>query len=155
MLLLLNEVLPTIMTSSRKLTVQYLEGISDQPPPENSLFWKMWNNSSDFAEKSLNTDYIRGIQNGTLSPQNYGWSVVNDAYYCFRGADDYGKAAKRADDRDLKDYLQKKEKSYREYNEDFVKKWHIKDASSVVPIQVYLLTDTQKLLLTTNFISYR
>ena len=141
------------MTSSRKLTVPFLKSISDQPPPAGSLFWKMWNNCRDFAEKSLNTDYIQGIQKGTLSPLNYGWSMVNDSYYCFRGADDYGEAVKRTTDPDLKDYLQKKEKSFREYNEDFVKKWHIKDASSVVPIQVCLLTHAHKLLLILSFTS--
>ena len=142
------------MTSSRKLTVQFLESISDLRPPPDSLFWKMWDNSKDFAEKSLNTSYIQGIQNGTLSPEKYGWSVVNDSYYCFRGADDYGEAAKRTTDPDLKDYLQKKEKSFKEYNEDFVKKWHIKDTSSVVPIPVCLLTHTQKLSLIFNSLSY-
>lgn len=106
----MNDVLSTTMTSSRKLTVQFLESISDLRPPPYSLFWKMWDNSKDFAEKSLNTSYIQGIQNGTLSPEKYGWSVVNDSYYCFRGADDYGEAAKRTTDPDLKDYLQKKEK---------------------------------------------
>lgn len=69
-------------------------------------------------------------------------------------ADDYGEAAKRTTDPDLKDYLQKKEKSFKEYNEDFVKKWHIKDASRVVPIPVCLLTHTQKLSLIFNSLSY-
>ena len=126
------------MTTSRRLTAAFLDHISDQPPPDNSLFWKLWNKNKDIAEKALNTSYIQGIKNGTLSPENYGSYVVNDAYYCFKGGEDYDKAVKRTDDADLKDYLSKKAESFKKYNQDFVKKWHIKDAASVVPIKVCL-----------------
>ena len=142
------------MTFSRKLTAQCFDGISTEPPPEDSLFWKMWKNSKDIAERSLNTDYIQGIKKGTLSPNSYGYSTVNDAYYCFEGPDNYHKAAQRTDDFALKKYLLALEKSYRDYNEDFVTNWHLKDASSIKPIQVCLMTNCAKVLLISNSVSY-
>lgn len=134
--LLLNDLVATIMTTSRRLTAAFLDHISHQSPPDDSLFWKLWNKNSHIAEKALHTSYIQGIKNGTLSPETYGSYVVNDAYYCFKGADDYDMAAKRDNDPYLKDYLNRKAESFKEYNQEFVKKWHIKDAASVVPIKV-------------------
>lgn len=97
---------------------------------------------------------LQGIKNGTLSPNSYGYSTVNDAYYCFEGPDNYHKAAQRTDDFALKKYLLALEKSYRDYNEDFVTNWHLKDASSIKPIQVCLMTNCAKLLLISNSVSY-
>ena len=100
----------------------------------------MWTHSEAYAIKSLKTSYIQGIKKGKLNPQTYGYSTVNDAYYLFRRADDYGEAAKRATDAKLKDYFLKREKIYNDQKKRFVKKWHIKDASSVPAIQVCLAT---------------
>ena len=134
------------MTFSKKLTAQCFDGISEQPPPADSLFWKMWNNSKTFAEKSVDTDYIKGIKKGTLSPNTYGYSMVNDAYYCFERPDNYHKAALNTNDIKLKQYLLAQEKSYRDYNQDFVKNWHLIDSSSISPIEVCLMMNCSKIL---------
>ncbi|MGB0861480.1 MAG: TenA family transcriptional regulator [Saprospiraceae bacterium] len=105
-------------------------------PAENSLFWKMWNDCKDIAEQALNTEYIQGIKTGTLSPTTFGAFNVNDAYYCFNGAEDYLNVSSRATDPILRGFLKQKHDSYAKYNDTFSQTWHIKDASSVVPTKV-------------------
>ena len=106
----------------------------------------MWNGSLDLARKSVTTAYIEGIKNGTLGPNTYGYSIVNDAYYCFEGPDNYHQAALNSEDNQLRLYLLAQEKSYREYNKDFNKNWHLKDSASILPIEVYLLMNCSKIL---------
>ncbi len=107
--------------------------LSTQPPPQNSLFWAMWNASEEIAQEALGTEFINGIKNGTLDPVTYGGFNVSDAYYCFNGADDYKTAYDKATDSVLKFFLEQKYKSYKAYNKDFPTTWRIKDASGVVP----------------------
>jgi len=110
--------------------------LSTQPPPPDSLFWEMWNASEKIAHEALGTQFIKGIQSGTLDPVEYGGFNVSDAYYCFNGADDYLSAYNRAGDATLKYFLLSKHQSYEKYNKDFPKTWRIKDASGVVPTDV-------------------
>jgi len=116
----------------------WLTRLSSDPPDRNSLFWKLWRANLGTAVKALNTRYIQGIKRGDLDPVTYGSSVVNDAYYCFRGGKDYMIAANRKDydDERLKLYVQDKAKSYQQYNLEFEQTWHLKSASSVTPVKV-------------------
>ena len=107
--------------------------LSDREPPRDSLFQEMWNASRDIAQTALGSDFIQGIKAGTLDPVQYGAFNVNDAYYCFHGADDYLAARKRAQDPALKAFLQKKYLSYQKYNEEFSKTWRIKDGTAILP----------------------
>ena len=110
--------------------------LSTDPPPPDSLFWKMWNACADIAEEALNTDFVQGIKNGTLDPTVYGGFNISDAYYCFNGADDYFSAANRTSDKILKAFLLKKYHSYKNYNDTFPDTWHLKDADGIVPTEV-------------------
>lgn len=106
------------------------------PPPSDSLFWALWNQSTDLAKAACGTEFVQGIGNGTLDPVAYGGFNVNDAYYCFNGADDYATAATRTTDPNLEAYLQAKAQSYEKYNQIFPVVWHVKDAAGVVPFPV-------------------
>jgi len=121
-----------------KLKAKELVELSGKKPVRNSLFWKLWNANLETAKKALNTPYIQGIKRGDLDPRTYGFSVVNDAYYCFHGGRDYMIAAERKDYKDeiLKVYIQEKAKSYQDYNEEFKKMWHLKSAESVTPMKI-------------------
>jgi len=121
-----------------QITNEMLTGqsISTSPPPENSLFWKMWNKSKCTADDALNTDFIQGIKTGTLPPVAYGGFNVSDAYYCFNGADAYLAAEARATDPDLKKLLLHKYNSYQSYNETFPKIWRVRDARGVIPLPI-------------------
>ena len=107
--------------------------LSTDSPPQDSLFWQMWNACTAIANQTLETPFIMGIKNGTLDPVIYGGFNVSDAYYCFHGAEDYLAAESRATDETLKAFLMKKYQSYHTYNETFPTIWHIKDANGIVP----------------------
>lgn len=111
--------------------------LNPAPPPPGSLFWRMRDHSKDIAKQALETEFIQGISAGNLSPDKYGAFNVSDAYYCFHGAPDYLKAANRVDnDHQLKAFLMKKYESYEQYNREFPKTYHVKDASGVVPTPI-------------------
>jgi thiaminase/transcriptional activator TenA len=123
---------------SIRLTAQDLRAnnLSVDPPPPDSLFMRLWNACYNIAEQTLNTDFIKGIHHNSLDPVKYGGSNVCDAYYCFKGANSYLAAASRADDPVLKAFLLKKYQSYEKYNQVFPTIWHIRDAASVVPMEI-------------------
>lgn len=110
-----------------------LKGVTAEPPPEDALFWQMWNNCLDIANDVLNTDYFKGIKQGNLDPNAYGSLMVQDAYYCFKGRDDYSAAATHALDEACKEFLNKKVESYDNYNEYYHQTWHIREAYGVIP----------------------
>lgn len=110
--------------------------LSTDPPPKDSLFWRMWNSCTGIADKALNTKFVQGIKNGTLDPTLYGGFNVSDAYYCYHGAADYKVAVDKAKDPVLKAFLTQKYNSYKKYNDTFPETWHIKSAESVVPSSV-------------------
>lgn len=103
------------------------------PPPPDALFWKMWNDSIEIAEKVLATDYFKGILHNDLDPNAYGSLMVQDAYYCFEGRDDYAIAATHAYDDTLEEVMNAKAASYDEYNLYYHDTWHIKEAYGVIP----------------------
>ena len=104
------------------------------PPPEDSLFWKMWNACTSIAQQALATDFIQGIGKGILDPTKYGAFNVSDGYYCFKGAQYYIDAESRTDNETLKAFLHNKFTSYCQYNDEITNTWHLKDASGIVPI---------------------
>ncbi|MDH3892693.1 MAG: TenA family transcriptional regulator [candidate division Zixibacteria bacterium] len=106
------------------------------PPPQDSLFWKMWNACTQIAADALATGYIQGIKAGNLDPVKYGAFMVSDAYYCFNGAQDYLAAETRTSDPELKAYLLAKYSSYQKYNQTFPDIWHVRDARGVVPLDI-------------------
>lgn len=109
--------------------------LKTSPPPDDSLFFQLWNANQEIAVKALNTDYIQGIKNGTLDPIKYGAFTVSDAYYCYNGAQDYLNAESQASDASLKAFLLQKYNSYLAYNTSFTTTWHLRDASGIVPLQ--------------------
>lgn len=105
----------------------------NEPPPETALFWKMWNQNLEIAQKVLNTDYFKGILNNSLDPNAYGSLMVQDAYYCFEGQDAYAVAATHAFDAECQTFMEKKVQSYKSYNEYYHQTWHVREASGVIP----------------------
>jgi thiaminase (transcriptional activator TenA) len=110
--------------------------LSTDPPPPDSLFWKMWSSCTGIAQEALQTPFIQGIKSGTLDPIRYGGFNVNDAYYCFHGAQDYLASARRAADPTLQMFLNKKHSSYQKYNATFPGIWRIRDCAGIVPFEV-------------------
>jgi len=107
--------------------------LSTDPPPKDSLFWRLWDSSKSFADKSMKTDFLQGLKAGNLDPIKFGAFNVSDAYYCFKGTDCYEMAEKRADNPILKAFINQKVEGYVEYNKRFNETWFIKDANSIMP----------------------
>ncbi|MBV9108948.1 MAG: TenA family transcriptional regulator [Gemmatimonadetes bacterium] len=110
--------------------------LSTDPPPPDALFWTLWNACSQIAQQALETPYIQGIRAGTLDPTHYGAFNVSDAYYCFRGADDYKAVVERTADPRLRAFLKSKYDSYLNYNATFPKQWRVRDPASIVPFDI-------------------
>lgn len=92
--------------------------------------------AKNIMNQVLETDYFKGIKEGNLSPNDYGCLYVEDAYYCFKGADDYFSAAASSSQyAELSEFLILKGESYKEYNTYYNCPWHIREAYSVLPGQ--------------------
>ena len=115
-------------------TGQY--ALSAASPPKDSLFWELWNNCKSIGEEALKTDYIQGMKNGTLDPNIYTRYNISDAYYCYRGPEDYQAAIQRAEDPILKAFLQKKHDSYVKYDASLPDAWRVKSVASIIPSPV-------------------
>ncbi|NEO58885.1 MAG: TenA family transcriptional regulator [Okeania sp. SIO3B5] len=108
--------------------------LNRNPPPPDSLFWKMWYAVGEpIAQKTLTTGFLEGIKNGNLDPNQYGAFSVSDIYYCFHGASDYGIAAKRTTNTVLQDYYLKKQDSYNRYNQSACTTWNLTGPESIAP----------------------
>lgn len=106
-------------------------------PPEDSLFWRMWNSAEYIAKDTLMLPFLQGIRNGTLDPNVYGGYNVADAYYCFKGADAYEVALSHTPGGSpLWDFLNKKYTGYKKYNDTFPDTWHVSSAAAVTPPQI-------------------
>ena len=106
-------------------------------PPQNSLFWTMWNSAARIAEDTLSLPYLQGIKNGTLNPNVYGGYNVANAYYCFKGADAYKTAISQSESGSpLRAFLEKKLHGYQEYNDTFPTTWHVSSAVAVTPPRI-------------------
>lgn len=107
--------------------------VSDDTQIETTLFYKLWTSCMDLAVKVLKTDYFKGIVNGDLDPNCYGQLMVQDAYYCYKGENDYVTGATCAQNDEWNTFYSKKAESYNSYNSTYHNDWHIRDIESVVP----------------------
>ncbi len=137
------------MRSPRRIDFshQALEAIplnDKAPPPADSIAWKLWLACQGIAEEALNTDYIQGIKNGSLDPNNYGQYTLQDAVYCAHGQDDYKAIETRAQAAgysQLGAFAKARFDSYATYDTETFKESHIADASAVAPgdaVQAYI-----------------
>lgn len=111
--------------------------VNKNPPPTDSFSWKLWLGSQDIAQEALKTDYIQGIANGTLDPNDYG----SDAAYCYYAEGDY----KRAEA-----FAKVRHTSYASYRKEAFDSWGLKRATALVPgpaVQGYI--DTERAVATT------
>ncbi|MEM6686207.1 MAG: TenA family transcriptional regulator [Bacteroidota bacterium] len=110
--------------------------LSKTSPPADSLFWKLWNNNKDIGVKALNTKYIQGMNTGTLDPNVYARYNISDAYYCYRGPEDYEAAVKRAKNPILKAFLEMKRDGYIKYDAELPGLWRVKSGNGIIPSEV-------------------
>lgn len=126
------------MYHSRLLSLDTIkeQGLNIDPPPPDSFFFKAFNANIKAAKDTLSTTFIQGIKNGALCPDNFGAMTVLDAYYCYNGAKSLELALSHTDPKgeaDLYTLLKQLYISYSEYNQAFLKVWHIEKSESVIP----------------------
>jgi len=111
---------------------------NDKPPPSDSISWKLWQACQDIAQAALNTDYIQGIANGNLNPNNYGQYTIQDSVYCYNAQNDYLTIEKRANSEnfpELAAFAKARYESYVSYTKETFSNWHIKEPSALSPSQ--------------------
>ncbi len=118
-----------------KLTEELIKKLqlSTDPPPPDSLFWKLWDSNKSIANDVMKTDFVEGLKKGNLDPVKFGAFNVSDAYYCFKQTDCFELAEQKAKNPVLKAFLRQKVDGYVEYNKQFHKTWFLKDASGIIP----------------------
>lgn len=132
-----------MLTRNRGLSRNYfqLRRKAAAPPPKDSFFFRVFNANIEVANNVLNTPYLQTMLAGNLLPDNYGQLTVQDAYYCYRGADTYNTALCMVDksaDPELYTLMSELHQSYREYNEIFFNDWRIRTSESVNPSQNFV-----------------
>lgn len=121
--------------------------VNKNPPPVDSFSWKLWLASQDIAQEALSSDYIQGIGNGTLDPNDYGIYTVHDAAYCTYAEGDYRDAEVRArneGENEIAAFAQVRYESYASYRRQAFDSWGLQHASALVPgpaVQGYIHTE--------------
>lgn len=129
------------MRSPRRVNFAHeaLQSISlndKSPVPEDSISWKLWLACQDIAQQALETQYIQGIKNGDLDPNQYGQYTIQDAVYCYHAQQDYQTLETRSQAEgydSLASFAKARAASYESYNQDTFKAWHIQDPQAVAP----------------------
>ncbi|OWF39042.1 uncharacterized protein LOC110465552 [Mizuhopecten yessoensis] len=91
----------------------------------------LWEQTESTRQKALATYFVQGVGKGNLNPTAFGGFMVQDSVYCYKAKGSIDVAASRAQEGDLKAYLQKESGSYESYYQDLFTKWHIKDATGI------------------------
>ncbi len=134
--------MPKSSRSPRRMNFQHAalaqQTFSTEKPPEDSISWKLWLACEGIAKEALASEYIQGVKNGDLHPDNYGQYTVQDAAYCYHALADYKAVENRSRAEgfpELAAFAQARYESYQSYNEQFLKTWHIASGDAVNPGQ--------------------
>ncbi|MEM8637547.1 MAG: TenA family transcriptional regulator [Cyanobacteria bacterium P01_G01_bin.54] len=109
---------------------------NETKPPEDSISWRLWLAGQAIAQDALNTDYVQGIRQGNLDPNDYGQYTIQDCTYCAHAQDDYLTIEQRARNDsalDLASFAKARYDSYVKYTNEQLTAWHIKSPSALAP----------------------
>lgn len=110
--------------------------LNESPPPADSISMKLWQACIEIAQQALSTNYIQGIANGNLDPNDYGHYSIQDCAYCYNAQGDYQAAeamAKEAGYPELAAFDQARYDSYVQYTDQLLTDWHISDPNAISP----------------------
>ena len=129
---------PTSARSPRRIDFAHeaLKNVAldESKPPADSISWRIWLASQALAKQALETDYIQGIANGNLNPNNYGQYSVQDCAYFYHAKGNYQAIqarALKAGYKELAAFAQVRYDSYVGYTKQVLKEWHISDPNAV------------------------
>jgi len=97
---------------------------------DDQLSTYLWDTTmkQGLQNEALQTNFIQGIKNGTLNPDDYGGLTIQDVAYCYYGAQNWKDASLKA----LKlnqilvgQFCEARYESYETFVESFSKEWNI------------------------------
>ena len=106
--------------------------------PEQSSVTQIWFNDAKSVEirnHAKTSKFIQGMAEGTLDPDDYGGYMVQDAAYCFSAVTAFDRAAQHMQEKGNPEFsllYRVQSESFRDYNQEFVKTWRLKNTDSVV-----------------------
>lgn len=106
------------------------------PPPPGTLAYQLWEGTVGVATQALGTEYIQGIGENALDPNDYGHYTIQDVAYCAGAVANYATMEVRAQGMgfpDLATFAQARQRSYETYAASLNAAWHIGDPSGVAP----------------------
>lgn len=109
---------------------------NESPTLPDSFSWRLWLDSQDLAQLALESDYIQGIGNGALNPNDYGVYTVHDAAYCYYAEEDYREAEARArqeGELEIAALAQVAYESYVQYRQESFASWGLQNATALDP----------------------
>ena len=128
------------MSKSRQ--IQYTDEAITQltfDPPEpgpDAISSRLWAACQDVAEEALQTQFMQGLGNGTLSPDHYGQYTVQDCAYCAAAANDYEtleELATAANEPVLAQFAKAHYTSYEQWVvQTYLPAWHIKEPDALL-----------------------
>jgi len=117
--------------SPRRLTHADPQSGASTTKANTSLSASLWNSSQKLAQEALASDFIQGIKNGTLDPNQFGQYTIQDVLYCAHGLSDWETVASRATDPDVKSFATARVTSWKSYIKELFSDWHIADPSAI------------------------
>ncbi len=106
------------------------------PPPQDSISWKLWTSCTDVAEEAFNTDYIQGIWLSSLNPGDYGHYTIQDCAYCCHAQGDFETIEERSSAKgfpQLAAFAKTKYEGYVAYTKELMEAWHLSNTDAISP----------------------
>ena len=106
-------------------------------PLEESFTQNLFNDKTSVKIRNAATQskFIQGMAEGNLDPDNYGGYMVQDAAYCFNAVNTFDYAAQQMQFQGKLAFsllYRVQSESYKNYNQEFLKTWRLKNTDSVV-----------------------
>ncbi|WAR02168.1 hypothetical protein MAR_008726 [Mya arenaria] len=99
--------------------------------PEILLSEYLWQQTQQYHNQALQTGFVQGIRNATLNPESFGGYMLQDSMFCYEASKNIDLAESNATDPIIKQFLQKRFQSYKDYFQSLFNTWHIVDASGI------------------------
>jgi len=108
-----------------------------QREKEGSFSQDLFNNVTGVKIRSAakESKFIQGMASGILDPNVHGCYMVQDAAYCFNAVEAFDYAAQQMQREGKLEFsllYRVQSESYRNYNQEFVKAWRLKNTENVV-----------------------
>ena len=102
------------------------------PKEGQSLADYLWEQTVEYQQQALNSNYIYGLREKCLDPTDFGGYMVQDTVYCYEGMVSLQiAAAKSGSNVTLQKFLSSEAEDWRVYWEWLYEAWHIKETDGI------------------------